>query len=812
MNEQTGRREQPASENASASDDDWGFRLLKKGLSREAKIGFSAVVIILTGFVFVLTRQLGPFGSKAQSTAGASEEASEPSGQGQAEADTPDPFAASNDGSESSSDQTAAGEKEDRFDFLPTTVISAAKSSPAGTATVSSRSDDLFGQDDATAERASDSDLPVPGQNEPPILDDGFRPPASTGGATAGPIPTAGSSSPAAVAASPPPGRAAPLFPESPPAPADKAAPIVPSGFAKADSQSDSDAFGTAQTGSAGTPPAASAAPAVGSSGSGGPASGPLSPLPLVTPKESGQSEVKAPRPPSTPASERAEHAAAADLFALAAAKPRSEHADDRAGKALPDGDEGETPAVERTAPKKDSGPGKRGANGPAKAPAAKASSDPFGSGGSGEGHDSTPSGLASSSQEIGPKSRGARTDRADQSKDEQLKGFAPIERRQTTSRTLVKRPGAFDAVSEEAPASGSPSREQSTMFSAAQDLAVTDKAGEGTSVPGQSGQHAAVPKGRIAPAEKPDPFAKPRPSPSIGPASGGSRPSSSGAGSASPFAPDDLSRPPVVTVRSGRPAPTGSPFPSDEKLHNSAQGRSPLSPGSKKSLPAPFSSGGRSGTYVVQENDTFWTISKRVYGTARYFQALALYNKHRVPDPQRMRPGTKIETPAPDVLKARFPQLFARVKAAGGDRAPAGGKGKSEAPPGFFLGLSGEPLYRVGKSDTLTQIAQKHLGRSSRWIQIYQLNRDRLKDPNDLKIGRSCACPPTPAGCALSARPARPDERVEGRELSVEGSGAKGEEVRSSGTWTRRRQSEIGNCRLKPENPRLLPRPAPVS
>ena len=91
MNEQTGSLEQPAAENASASDDDWGFRLLKKGLSREAKIGFSAVVIILMGFVFVRTRQWGPFGLKAQPTAVSSRETSGAGGHGRRAARAPRP-------------------------------------------------------------------------------------------------------------------------------------------------------------------------------------------------------------------------------------------------------------------------------------------------------------------------------------------------------------------------------------------------------------------------------------------------------------------------------------------------------------------------------------------------------------------------------------------------------------------------------------------------------------------------------------------------------------------------------------------------
>ncbi|HID24138.1 MAG TPA: LysM peptidoglycan-binding domain-containing protein [Planctomycetaceae bacterium] len=396
------------------------------------------------------------------------------------------------------------------------------------------------------------------------------------------------------------------------------------------------------------------------------------------------------------------------DLFALAAPTTGSENAVAGDDHTSPDGDTGEKNASERTVPEKDNGPGKMGADDPAKtsgaqAPAANATTDPFGSGGSGDGRESPTSRLGSSSRrDVEPQSRGVSAFRADQSEDDRRKGFAPVERRQTTSRTTVKRPGRVDAVSGEPVTAQPPSAEQSTMPFASPDLPVTAKTGLGAPVPARPRQGAAGAKGGRGPRETPDPFPKPRPS----------------------AGPDLFGRPFASDGTRERPEKARLPD------------RSALAPRSEQSHPVPFGPASRPGTYVVQENDTFWTISKRVYGTARYFQALALFNKHRVPDPQRMRPGTEIETPDVDVLKARFPQLLAEGKASAGDRSLAGPQGRSEAPPGFFLSPSGEPLYRVGQSDTLTQIARKHLGRSSRWIQIYQLNRDRLQDPNDLKIG----------------------------------------------------------------------------
>ncbi|MDG1897671.1 MAG: LysM peptidoglycan-binding domain-containing protein, partial [Fuerstiella sp.] len=125
-----------------------------------------------------------------------------------------------------------------------------------------------------------------------------------------------------------------------------------------------------------------------------------------------------------------------------------------------------------------------------------------------------------------------------------------------------------------------------------------------------------------------------------------------------------------------------------------------------------------------VKVNDNYWSISKRTYGTARYYSSLALYNKHRISDPKKLRPGMKVLIPDPKVLEERYPEFFRNQQP------------KSAQPSGYFLKPDGTPAYRVGERETLSEISQKHLGRASRWIQIYRLNQQILKDPNRLKLG----------------------------------------------------------------------------
>lgn len=134
---------------------------------------------------------------------------------------------------------------------------------------------------------------------------------------------------------------------------------------------------------------------------------------------------------------------------------------------------------------------------------------------------------------------------------------------------------------------------------------------------------------------------------------------------------------------------------------------------------------------YRVESNDNYWSISRKVYGTSRYYRALALFNAERIPDPQKMRPGMQVLVPEKDVLESKYPELFP-----GETRQEPGVVQVAGASAGLATDLQGNPVYRVGEHDTLSTIAEKHLGRSSRWIQIYELNRDKLKNPNELKIG----------------------------------------------------------------------------
>lgn len=132
---------------------------------------------------------------------------------------------------------------------------------------------------------------------------------------------------------------------------------------------------------------------------------------------------------------------------------------------------------------------------------------------------------------------------------------------------------------------------------------------------------------------------------------------------------------------------------------------------------------------HEVKSGENYWTISRQYYGSARFFSSLAEYNRHRIADPNKMRPGMYVLVPDLEILHQRYPKLTG-----GGPEAEAARVAANR--PGFFLDQNSRPAYRVAKGDTLTEIAQKHLGRSTGWTEIYRLNRAQIPDPNNLKLG----------------------------------------------------------------------------
>lgn len=78
-------------------------------------------------------------------------------------------------------------------------------------------------------------------------------------------------------------------------------------------------------------------------------------------------------------------------------------------------------------------------------------------------------------------------------------------------------------------------------------------------------------------------------------------------------------------------------------------------------------------------------------------------------------------------------------------------------------VGNGGARDYIVQPGDTLTGLASRFLGSLTRYHEIYELNRDRLSGPDDLRIGMSLRIPAANAVTPTSGIVERPPARSDG-------------------------------------------------
>ena len=97
--------------------------------------------------------------------------------------------------------------------------------------------------------------------------------------------------------------------------------------------------------------------------------------------------------------------------------------------------------------------------------------------------------------------------------------------------------------------------------------------------------------------------------------------------------------------------------------------------------------------------------------------------NKPNDPDSLSLSPSGSASGGKPD-----FSNVQGHV-----DTVPGGGGGG---------GGAGEQTYTVKKGDTLSQIAQHHYGKASKWHAIFEANRDQLDNPDLIQPGQVLKLP----------------------------------------------------------------------
>jgi LysM repeat protein len=133
---------------------------------------------------------------------------------------------------------------------------------------------------------------------------------------------------------------------------------------------------------------------------------------------------------------------------------------------------------------------------------------------------------------------------------------------------------------------------------------------------------------------------------------------------------------------------------------------------------------------HVVQAGDDLWSLAERYYGDGRDWRKIAIANPTVLTGgPDRLQVGWRLRIPDLD------------TDAHTGDR-----------------------VITVRRGDSLSSIAERELGTSVRWRDIFHVNRAQLSDPDELAVGMRLVLPEqTKRGTKPKSKHDQPQRRTEG-------------------------------------------------
>ena len=123
-----------------------------------------------------------------------------------------------------------------------------------------------------------------------------------------------------------------------------------------------------------------------------------------------------------------------------------------------------------------------------------------------------------------------------------------------------------------------------------------------------------------------------------------------------------------------------------------------------------------RGGPITVKAGDTLSSIAVVHLGSSMKWKHLLEANQDRLDRPEELQVGMTLRLPGSAPVDASAPKL-AKVKQA-------------------------KSSYTVRTGDTLYQIAQQELGDGHRWHELFEANRQTLKNPNALRVGQRLQIP----------------------------------------------------------------------
>ena len=151
---------------------------------------------------------------------------------------------------------------------------------------------------------------------------------------------------------------------------------------------------------------------------------------------------------------------------------------------------------------------------------------------------------------------------------------------------------------------------------------------------------------------------------------------------------------------------------------------------------------------YIIKVNDSLWKIAEEQMGSGHRWKYLYEFNKDKIDDPSFLIKGTVINIPVESQSQAERLEKY-----------DFNSQSLSKEPDNEFLdaSLDKDPIleeensvyqsqapsskssrqYVIKKNDSLWKIAKQQLQDGNRWKEIYELNKDKIKDPNKLSQGK---------------------------------------------------------------------------
>jgi nucleoid-associated protein YgaU len=124
---------------------------------------------------------------------------------------------------------------------------------------------------------------------------------------------------------------------------------------------------------------------------------------------------------------------------------------------------------------------------------------------------------------------------------------------------------------------------------------------------------------------------------------------------------------------------------------------------------------------YTIKAGETLAKIAREKLGDANLWRQLHEINKDRLPNPDVVPSGVTIRLPKRDDL----------IAATGGRPPAKPADGSPASVPAVRY-----TTYTVQPGESLSKVAAKFMGSGTKWRELYELNKDVISNPDNLKAG----------------------------------------------------------------------------